>query len=263
MYILALETTGKYGTAAVIDHDGCVFAASSDIEMNHLRDIISISDAAIKAAGIDKHQLTHIAVSKGPGSFTGIRIGVTTARTLSQVLGIPCIGVSTLSAMADRVMSAAESAGSRYIVPIINARRHQVYAGIWEIISEANGTGFTLYLKEAGEERQYMIEELLEDLKGRDGAGCAKAIYFTGDGIDAYSDIIHETLPAETFAEAGKDIRYQHAENVAYEALTLASKGCVTGYDELLPEYMRLAEAEQRLRAGTLSDKIKKAGGLL
>lgn len=265
MNILAIETTGKYGTAAVINDDGCIYSASSETEMNHLRDIISISDEAIRRAGIDKKDLTHIAASKGPGSFTGIRIGVTTARTLAQILGIPCIAVSSLEAMAERVKNAACDAGASYVVPIINARRHQVYAGIWELIRNEDSSQCTL--KAAGEERQYMIEELLDELKSRqlndqqtDGV---QTVYFTGDGIDAYSDIIHDTLPQGSYFEAGEEIRYQHAEDVAKAAYSKAVSGQTLSYDELLPEYMRLAEAEQRLKAGTLSEKIKKAGGLL
>ena len=61
--ILALETTGKYGSAAVIKEDGSVYCASSETEMNHLKDIITISDEAVKAAGITKKELTHVAAS--------------------------------------------------------------------------------------------------------------------------------------------------------------------------------------------------------
>ncbi len=265
MYILAIETTGKYGTAAVIGDDGCIYSASSETEMNHLRDIISISDEAIRKAGISKQDLTHIAASKGPGSFTGIRIGVTTARTLAQILGIPCIAVSSLEAMAERVMDAACDAGASYVVPIINARRHQVYAGIWELIRSEDSARCTL--RPAGEERQYMIEELLDELKSRQQNDMQKdgvlTVYFTGDGIDAYDDIIHDALPKGSYFEAAEEIRYQHAENVAEAAYHKAECGRTVSYNELLPEYMRLAEAEQRLKAGTLSEKIKKAGGLL
>jgi tRNA threonylcarbamoyladenosine biosynthesis protein TsaB len=166
--------------------------------------------------------------------------------------------------MAARVLDAACDAGASYVVPIINARRHQVYAGIWEIVCSDDGQ-YTL--RPAGEERQYMIEELLDELKSRqlndtepDGG---RTVFFTGDGIDAYSDIIHEALPRGRYYEADEDIRYQHAEDVAAAAYHKAECGQTLTYDELLPEYMRLAEAEQRLKAGTLSEKIKKAGGLL
>ena len=72
MNILALETTGKYGSAAVINAEGKVFSAVSAEEMNHLKGMIDLVDEAIKSAGIAKSGLTHVAASVGPGSFTGI-----------------------------------------------------------------------------------------------------------------------------------------------------------------------------------------------
>ena len=259
--ILVVETTGKYGSAAVITDDGRVFCASSQTEMNHLRDIISISDEAIRKAGITKKDLTHVAASRGPGSFTGIRIGVTTARTIGQMLGIPCIGISSLESLAEGALDEAVASGALYIAPIINARRHQTYAGVWKACFTSDYEQKTLI--DEMEERQYMIEELTDKLiaaASEDGG----RVLFTGDGIDAYRDIIEEAFKAACMENqllfAGEDIRYQDAEPAARLALREAAAGRVLGYSELLPEYMRLSEAEQRLREGTLSDKIRKAG---
>jgi tRNA threonylcarbamoyladenosine biosynthesis protein TsaB len=254
--ILAIETTGKYGSASLIDDTGRVYSASSHTEMDHLRGIISLVDEALNAAGTAKAELTHIAASVGPGSFTGIRIGVTTVRTMSQMLGIPCIGVSSLEALSRRIDPEAyrqAGHGEIRIVPVINARRHQTYAGAWD------GSGRAIL-----EERQYMIEELLGILMGEENTAPEKQdnreffTVFTGDGIDAYSEIIETTMPAGSFVFAPEEIRYQHSETVADIALEMASAGKTKGYDELMPEYMRLAEAEQRLKAGTLSDRIRK-----
>ncbi len=258
--ILAIETTGKYGSAAVIKEDGSVYCASSEMEMNHLRDIITISDEAIRMAGITKKDLTHVAASAGPGSFTGIRIGVTTARTLGQMLDIPCIAVSSLEAMAERVLPEAVSSDALYIAAIINARRHQTYAGAWQAVFTSDYEQQSII--EELPEKQYMIEELLEELTGR-SAETGGRVFFTGDGIDAYGDIIEEAFAAKNMQDslilADEKIRYQSAETVARIALARAAAGKVLTYDELLPEYMRLSEAEQRLREGTLSDKIRKA----
>ena len=270
MKILAIETTGKYGSASVINEEGEVFSAISTEEMNHLKGMMILIDEAIREAGIDKSELTHIAASVGPGSFTGIRIGVVTARVMAQMLDVPCIAVSSLAAMAERVLDAAVSAGSLYVVPVINARRHQTYAGVWEAQFTSDYEQKTLCA--VLEEKQYMIEELLGDLSARiaeleaEASGrvqslkdmLGNAVYFTGDGIDAYKEIIENSLPDGTYVFADEDLRYQHAESVAKIALRKAETGRVLGYDELMPEYMRLAEAEQRLRAGTLSDRIRK-----
>lgn len=250
MKILAIETTGKYGSASVIDDEGRIWSAESREEMNHLKGIISLIDEALKAAGITKDDLTHIAASIGPGSFTGIRIGVTTARTMAQMLDIPCIAVSSIEALAEGSLSAAISADALYVVPIINARRHQTYGAIYEAEFTSDYEHQALNL--ISEEKQYMIEELLEKISGQPA-------FFTGDGIDAYKDIIEATLPAGSYKYADEAIRYQSAEAVAVIALRKAKVGDTLTFDKLMPEYMRLAEAEQRLKAGTLSDKIRKA----
>ena len=256
MKILAVETTGKYGSAAVINEEGVIYSASSSNEMNHLTDIINISDEALREAGIGKSELSHVAASVGPGSFTGIRIGVTTARTLGQALGIPCIGVSSLLAMGERVLDKAISEDALYVVSIINARRHQVYAGAWEAEFTSDYEHKTLC--EVLEEKQYMIEDLLAELKSMN-AGAGGKIFFTGDGIDAYEDIIRETLDEGTYILADEELRYQHAESVVRIAARYAANGKTVSYDELLPEYMRLSEAEQRLKEGTLSEKIRRS----
>ena len=267
MNILAIETTGKYGSASVINETGEVFSAVSTEEMNHLKGMMILIDEAIREAGIDKSELTHIAASVGPGSFTGIRIGgpgsftgirigVVTARVMAQMLDVPCVAVSSLEAMGERVLDAAVSAGALYVVPVINARRHQTYAGVWEAEFTSDYEQKTLCA--VMEEKQYMIEELLDLLKEKaacyDGATC----FFTGDGIDAYEDIIKDAMSEGSYVFAGEELRYQHAESVARIALRKAVSGDTLTYRGLMPEYMRLAEAEQRLRAGTLSDRIRK-----
>ncbi len=332
MYILTLETTGKYGSAAVIDEHGSVFSATSGDVMNHLQDIITLTESCLEKAGISTSQLTHVAASVGPGSFTGIRIGVTTARTLGQVLKIPCIAVSTLEAMAvqgaailspdseyriERIANTigvekatapdvakadcapvapgmanalgtadAADVANIAICPIINARRHQTYSGLWR----AEGDSMEPLLPE----KQYMIEDLLDAIttgtngicgkaastdgtpesKNPNEAACAtgtvesknpaeavstqqpRVTYFTGDGIDAYESIIRERMPEGSYLLAEESNRYQHAEYAARVALQKALRGDTLSYEKLLPNYMRKSEAEMRLESGTLSKKI-------
>ena len=149
--------------------------------------------------------------------------------------------------MALRAIEDARAQNCTAVAAVINARRHQIYAGAWKITDM--GTEPLL------EEKQYMIEDFLELLKeeGR--------VYFIGDGIDAYGDIIRESAAGASCVTAAEDVRYQHASSVAGLALALAAAGKTLGYDELLPEYMRLAEAEQRLKEGTLSEKISRLTG--
>lgn len=246
MYILALETTGSCGSAAVADDNGRVVSASSSNEMNHLKDIIELSREAISSAGIDKKDITHIAAGVGPGSFTGIRIGVTVARTAAQMLGLPCTGISSLEAMAERVRKYAADNGAEYIAAIINARRHQTYGGVWRL-EEGR-------LEPVFEQKQYIIEDLLSSML----SSCRGSILFTGDGTDAYGDVISAaTGEGADILLAPADIRYQHAAETALLGLRAVREGRTVPYTELLPNYMRLSEAEQRLREGSLSSKIK------
>lgn len=241
MYILALETTGKYGSAAVIDENGTCYTASNHEAMNHLTDILQLADACMRKAGKDKSHLTHVAASVGPGSFTGIRIGVSMARAAGQVLGIPCISVSSLEGLA--VRAAAQTDEADYICAVINARRHQTYAGIWRVRDD----GLSAVLPE----KQYMIEEVLAETAKLDGMG-----YWIGDGIDAYESIIRDALPESGYRLADAPGRYPNAEPVAKIALEKAKRGDTGEYGNLLPNYMRMSEAEMRLRNGTLSRKI-------
>ncbi|MBQ0004422.1 MAG: tRNA (adenosine(37)-N6)-threonylcarbamoyltransferase complex dimerization subunit type 1 TsaB [Clostridiales bacterium] len=243
MLILALETTGKYGSAALIDEAGNITASSSSCEMNHLKEIITLAEECLTRAGRTVSDITHVATSEGPGSFTGIRIGVTTARTLAQMLEIPCTGVSSLAGMALNGAGAAEEMSCTYICPIINARRRQTYGGFWKV---QNGV-----IEAFKEQKQYMIEEICEIASTLDGR-----VFFTGDGIDAYEAIIRESLDEEKFVLADTAIRYQTAETVAAIAAEKVKAGDVVSFEELLPNYMRLSEAEQRLKEGTLSRKI-------
>ena len=245
MLILAIETTGKYASAALISEDGRFEVAESFEQMNHLKEIMSLIDESLSKMGAGKGDITHVAASAGPGSFTGIRIGVTTARTLGQMLEIPCVCVSSLEGMAKRAFDYAEANGCRYICPIINARRHQTYAYIAELSPD---------MKHYVEEKQYMIEEIIELLMS-----AGEKVLFTGDGIDAYESIIREKMPEELFVLAPEEIRYQNAKEVAELALEKALSEDVCTYEELMPEYMRLSEAEMRLKEGTLSRKISEA----
>lgn len=240
MYILAIETTGKYCSAAIVDESGNVTATTSMSEMNHLKDIISLIDETLEEVGISKSEITHVAASVGPGSFTGIRIGVTIARTMSQMLGVTCVSVPTLEAM----VTGAHSIDCRYVCAIINARRRQTYA----MLCEMDADGRSKVILPA---KQYMIEEVCDCISKLDGK-----VKFTGDGIDAYENIISDMLEEGSYELEPVESRYQDSKNVALLARARAMCDMTVSYNELMPEYMRKSEAEMRLEEGTLSKKI-------
>ncbi len=245
MYILAIETTGPFGSVALVsEEENRAVILGEEVsadEMNHLKDLMPMIGRLLDGAGnLPKSALTHIAVSAGPGSFTGIRIGVSTARALGQALGLPCVSVPTLDAFCwkDEVRLGHDDA---VVVGILNARRGQVY-GIVDGYLEGCPT---------------MLTDVLEIVAGPVKAD-GRPVVFYGDGIDAYEPKILEIL-GEAGMELGRDyffaprqVRYQNAAAVARLAYEKVKAGDVLHYNDLHPEYMRKAEAEEKLAAGQL-----------
>ncbi len=238
MYILAIETTGPFGSCALLDEiTGEVIASeTSTNNMSHLSDMIPMIQRVLATSHVEKSEIKYVAPSVGPGSFTGIRIGVSTARALAQSLGIKGIPVPTLESFLYKPLP---KEASKYAVRcgILNARRGQVYG-----IIQGNLDGGS-----------YMLDDVLEVLV-EDVLQAGYDIVFYGDGVDAYEEKIREVFD-RTHAKyyfADKEIRYQDAASVAKVAFGLLKEGYVVDVNDLLPDYMREAEAETKLREGKL-----------
>lgn len=223
MYILAFETTGHIGSVAVIDGEGTVISKASHRAMSHLKELIPMAQDILEEMKISKEEISAVAASTGPGSFTGIRIGVSTARAVGQALNIPAIKVETLETFRHF------SGEGKTVAVIFNARRDQVYGAVF-------GSEGEDILKPGA----YMLSDVLEAVSDRETV-------FYGDGADAY----REQLAG--YEISGEDVRYQNAEAVAKIALEKYKAGRVLSYEQLLPDYMREVEADQKLRDGTLA----------
>lgn len=258
MFILAIETTGPYGSVALLDEKGNVLGYQvSRGTMSHLKDLIPMVDTMLKKCGVSKNEINLLAPSVGPGSFTGIRIGVSTARALCQALGIRAVPVSTLEAFCFKETALREAAqkscgqaaeaacGKTAVCAIINARRGQVYGMI---------DGFM-------EPGPYMLTDVIEVYKSKMEPDGWKLIFF-GDGVDAYEKDIIGALgepgpgPEACFEFAPESDRYQDAVSVGRWAVERLRQcggiDCTVDFENLLPEYMRRAEAEQKLESGEL-----------
>ena len=277
MFILAIETTGPFGSTALLDAKGNVLGCEVSREtMSHLKDLIPMVDTMLKKCGVSKDQIDLLAPSVGPGSFTGIRIGVSTARALCQALGIKAVPVPTLEAFCFKesadMQTASEAAfvaarksgeheaggqsaggqasgGRTAVCAIINARRGQVYGMI---------DGFM-------EPGPYMLTDVLDVYKSKLEPDGGKLLFY-GDGIDAYEKDIIEALgqsgpgPECCYEFAPEEDRYQDAVSVgkwAVEHIRQAGgvcglDGAAVDYVNLLPDYMIRAEAEQKLESGEL-----------
>lgn len=230
MYILAIETTGPHCSAALIDNEGKIFSARSEERLNHLKVLTPMIDDLIKTQKIDMSQIKAVAASQGPGSFTGIRIGVSTARAISQIRGIPCVSVPTLYAFAQGQKAEEDT----LVCAVLDARRKQVYAngciGKEEVIKGA----------------PYTLDEFLEEVLKITNEKNPSKIIFLGDGIKPCGEDILSFAKEHDLNAEVKEI-YQYAESVSEIALEKYKNGETIGYNDFEPDYMRKAEAQRKL----------------
>ena len=131
--ILAIETSGKYCSVALIHEGLAEFSKEDEVEMNHARAIGPFVDECVKEARRREWDIDAVAVSMGPGSYTGLRIGLSMAKGLCFSLGIPLIGVSTLKLIAVKAMFRnIDWQGDEILVPMIDARRMEVYTAAYD-----------------------------------------------------------------------------------------------------------------------------------
>lgn len=243
MYILGIETTGAFASSVLMDDDRILGYVKGNDRFSHLQNLMPQVKYVIEKSKLSIGDIDAIAVSRGPGSFTGIRIGVSSARALSQITDIPCVAVSSLEALAMRAAEhvpqdcgtqvGTDALDGTLICPMLDARRHQVYAGGYFLKD-----GYPVEAIDAG---PYMLDGFLSKTEEYD------KILLLGDAVDVYGEKIKTLRPAGT-ETAIEDIRYQDAVTVArLGAKLLAEKGGV-GYGQVEPDYMRLAEAERKLR---------------
>jgi tRNA threonylcarbamoyl adenosine modification protein YeaZ/ribosomal-protein-alanine acetyltransferase len=242
--LLAIETTGPVCSAVLRLEDGRLFRRKGTEGLRHLTSLIPMVEGVLAEAGLPARDLECIAVSAGPGSFTGIRIGVATARALAQTLGIPVIKVPTLEAFV-YLREREEGQPPDIVCPVFDARRGQMYAGAYAL--EENGRIMTLVPGAAWDPVDFLasLEASMaayaryrrHRARGED-APPAPGICFMGDGVPVFKDALG--IPgAQFFPEAVQD-----AEAVLSWALDF---GRPERYDALLPIYMRKAEAQRKL----------------
>jgi len=240
MWILTMETTGPMASVAIINDDCEIREKVGEKGYNHLTSLIPMTKALLEENGLIPRDISAVAASVGPGSFTGIRIGVSSARALGQSLGIPCIRIPTLQTFLYNGQVGHDEQ-SNLICPILDARRDQLYGAVFfkdQILVE---------------EGAYSLSDYLGRIGNLEKGICDRAIFY-GDGITRYCEKVDLWAKSQgikvTFAE--EEQRYQRASSGALIAKAQWDHCKLLSYNELVPEYMRLAEAEQKLKDGTL-----------
>ncbi len=211
VHILAVDTTTARGSLAVVTGQGVAAESRSTTQEGHSRWLLSAVDDALVKLGLEVHDLDGFAVTVGPGSFTGLRVGISSVQGLALGAGKPCLGVSALD-----LLGRAGAGGAPRVVALVDAQRGEVFGGVYD-----DGG------RPAGEPRVGPVESLVADLEGEAA--------FVGDGALRYRAEIESLVGGARFPEVDLFLA-PGLGRVALEVLG-AGGGCAPG--DLRPLYLR------------------------
>ena len=230
--ILAFETSAKAASVALLEGGKLLGESYQNTGLTHSQTLMSMAEDLLKNCGKTPQDVTAVAVAKGPGSFTGVRIGVAAAKGFAWGAELPCYGVSTLEAMATGL-----GVWDGYVVPTMDARRSQTYTAIFC----AEGGNLTRILDDCA----ISFEELGEKLKN-----CEKPIFLVGDGANLCYNALNEAVAGLVLPPEHR--LHQRAAGVALLAQRQMDAGLPGSGAELAPNYLRLSQAERERLAKEL-----------
>ena len=225
MLILAFETSAKAASVALTENGKLLGESYQNTGMTHSQTLMVMAEDLLKAAGKSVKDLSAVAVAEGPGSFTGVRIGVAAAKGLAWGAELPCFGISTLEAMAVSL-----GAWQGYFCPVMDARRSQVYNALFYV---NHGE-----LQRLREDRAIALSDLAEELKT-----LAEPIFLVGDGSNLCYHTLKEAVPNLVLPPEHR--MHQRAVGAALLAEGKLAAGETGDGAALAPNYLRLSQAER------------------
>ena len=223
MLLLAFETSAKAASVALFDENKLLGESYQNTGLTHSQTLMVMAQELIRQCGYSPADITHTAVAAGPGSFTGVRIGVAAAKGFAWGKEIPCCGVSTLEAMALGL-----GLQNGYICACMDARRNQVYNALF--LAEKGA------LTRVSEDRAIALADLKTELEHLDGP-----IYLVGDG----AALTHRSLSDLELILPPEWKQHQRAVGVGLAALAAIARGETGDGAALTPNYLRLSQAER------------------
>lgn len=237
MLILALDSTAQVGSVALCEDEKLIAEYTINTGHTHSETLLPMVESVLKIAGYTVNDVDLFVCTAGPGSFTGVRIGAATVKGIAFGKNQPCIGVSTLEALA---LNGVALDG--ILCPSMNARRQQVYNALFA----SDGTSLTRLC----EDRALAITELGEELATK----CPDLpVYLMGDGAKLVYDALSESL-GERLVMLPERLIHQSGYNTAIAGLRLYRDGVRTTDFELAPVYLRPSQAE-RMRMEKLNNE--------
>lgn len=226
MKILAVDSSGLVASVAIVEDDNLIAEYTVNYKKTHSQTLLPMLDEIVKMTDTDLNTIDAIAVAKGPGSFTGLRIGSATVKGLGLALDKPLIGVPTVEGLAMNLYNT-----NALICPMMDARRNQVYTGLYRFRENT--------LQVVKDQIPIAVEELLDTLNR-----LGEEVVFLGDGVPVYRDIIKNNIQVPyTFAPA--HVNKQRASALAIRAFEYWNNGIYESADDFVPEYLRMSQAER------------------
>ncbi len=226
MKLLAMDSSGLVAGVAVVEDDNLIGEYTINYKKTHSQTLLPMLDALAQMVELDLTTLDAIAVSAGPGSFTGLRIGSATAKGLGLALDKPLIHVPTVDALACNLWGCGD-----LICPLMDARRNQAYTGIYRFVQGK--------LEVLTAQCAVGIDEIVAKVND---LGCP--VVFLGDGVPVFSSYIeaNATVP---YSFVPAHMNRQRAAAVAWLGLQYAKEGRLESAEDHRPDYLRLSQAER------------------
>ncbi len=222
MYILGIDTSTMAGSVAIITEEGLLAELTLNAKTTHAERLLTTIDHAIHSVSLSIRDIDGIAVASGPGSFTGLRIGVTTAKGLAYSIQKPVVGISSLDALASQFLFS-----EMLICPILDARKKEVYTAFYRNTDS--------HIRRLSDYAVIAPEKLLQEI--------TEPVLFLGDGVSPYRQQIEAT--------SGEYAHFADAAHLSPRASLTAKLGCdrlLAGEDDdcfaLIPSYLRKSDAE-------------------
>ena len=219
MKILAIDTSSKICSTSILENENVIDINNLEDGKTHSENLMPLIDELLKRNNLKINDINMIACSVGPGSFTGIRIGISSIKAIAEVLNVKVAGVTSLETLAKNVENPEEN-----IVSLIDARNNQVYCGIFD--------------NNYNKKQEYVaddINKIIEILKQY------KNITFVGDGSVLHKELLKEKLSNISFVENNE----QSASNVGKMGYKKFLENDLYNADTIMPMYLRKSQAER------------------
>ncbi|MDE5908435.1 MAG: tRNA (adenosine(37)-N6)-threonylcarbamoyltransferase complex dimerization subunit type 1 TsaB [Lachnospiraceae bacterium] len=233
MKIIAIDSSGLVASVAVVEDDILIAEYNVQYKKTHSETLLPMLDELKKMVKLDLKTVDAIALAKGPGSFTGLRIGSATAKGLGLALEIPLIEIPTLDGMACCLYGT-----DKLICPIMDARRNQVYTGIYEFNKKQEAP--VLYeLARLLPQCAVSIEEIAAKCNAY-----GREVIFLGDGVPVFAGRLSELMHVP-YGFAPAHMNRQRSAAFAFLAIEYFKEGNYVAAKDHAPEYLRLSQAER------------------